>query len=159
MYDLESGRWAWLDERVYFDPVWQRRSRISGHSLTKPARMVSEADADAQRMRAAMAAVSAAIADGELPPELQRSVGSFDVEARIAAAAAEDGDAAMLADMAADPLFRDTFCGLLLDSLRQYSPVAHVAVAVFEQIKTTFQQDAVALQEHLAREYAKAHFL
>lgn len=158
MYDLDSGQWAWLDERVYWDPLWQRSGRISGHSPTRQARLVPAADADAQRMRAATAAVSAAIADGALPAELQGFVGSFDIEARLAAAA-PDGDAAVLADMVADPLFRDTFCGLLLDSLRQDSPVTRAGVAVFEQIKVTFKQDAVALQEHLAREYAKAHFL
>ena len=161
VYDIEAGTWAFLEERAYFDPVWDAAGHINGNSPTvKVARQLSAAEADAQRQRAAAAAVSAAIADGALPPALQQFVHTFDVRACIEGASGGDGASAEeVAEMLREPLFHDTFCSFLLDSLRQESAVARAGVAVFEQIKVTFRRDAIALQEHLAREYARARLL
>eukprot|EP00892_Ulva_mutabilis_P010665 jgi/Ulvmu1/7971/UM004_0204.1 len=158
-YDLETGQWSLVEERAYFDPVWEFGGRISGHCPAgRRATRVRDEEVEQQCMHAAMAFIGAAIADGALPPQLQAFVQSFDTVA-CAADGAEDGEVEALAKMAEEPHFHDTFCGFLLDSLRQDSPVSQAGIAVFEQIKTEFQREAAALQEHMAHEFIKAHFL
>ena len=159
VYDLDSGRWAREDERAYFDPEWKIGGRITGQCPhVRRADQLLGDEVHKARMHAAMSAVGSAIADGALPEVLQAFVRSFDAEACITAGASGD-DVQALAEMLSEPLFHETFCGFLLDSLRQGSPVSCAGVAVFEQIKVTFKRDAEALQEHMARELVRAHFL
>eukprot|EP00892_Ulva_mutabilis_P004694 jgi/Ulvmu1/2597/UM014_0048.1 len=146
-YDLETGQWSLVEDRAYFDPVWEFGGRISGHCPAgRRATRIPDEEVEQQCMHAAMVFVGAAIADGALLPQLRAFVQSFDT-VTCAADGAEDGEVQAVAKIAEEPHFHDTFCGFLLDSLRQDSPVSQAGIAVFEQIKTTINLRAAALFE------------
>lgn len=153
MFDLETGEWTWQQERAYFDPWWDVGDRIKGNCPVGARTMpLSLSEAHSRRDRSARQMVEAAIEAGTLPEPMQRLVHTFDIRPCIEKAAqAESPD--ILHSMMRDRRFHKTFCDILLDSLRNPSPVAPVGVAVFEQIKVTFKEHADDLKEHLVREY------